>query len=104
MRFKTTGERVTPQNARDHHPMCFYVRRDFHATQINPIGPGVELRYENTFHKGDFIRGESWRPEGVIMCRRINAEGMYLDDKPEMWLSWVDLGYNCELATEGSDE
>ena len=101
MAFHSTGERVTPQNTYDHHPRVMLVVEGFTARHVNPIylGPGRGFEdhvTERTFAPGDFIRAESWRPEGLHDCRKADKDG-YTVDECGMFLFWEYLTH-CELC------
>ncbi len=105
MRFKTTGRRVTPQNAYNHSPMAFIVREDFTAEWTNAMVTRDGVKSWTTtesYRAGTVIRGESWRPEGVISCRRANADGWPVEGAKEMFLGWDALAH-CDLAAACSE-
>jgi len=102
MKFITTGERVTPQNAYDHHPMVFIVCEDFTAEWTNAmVGRDGVKSWTTTesYAAGTLIRGESWRPEGIISCFRADADGYPIEGAKEMFLGWEYLAH-CELCTQ----
>lgn len=101
MTFRTTGRRVTPQNAYDHHPRVMLVAEGFTARHVNPIyqGPGkgfVDHITVRTFAPGDFIRAESWRPEGLHWCLKADASGQPVEETG-MFITW-DCLVHCELC------
>lgn len=100
--FVTTNEAVTSRNTYDHYPMAFIVREDFKVAWTNAIASvnGVtSWTIEENYKAGEVIRGESWRPEGIIMCRRANADGYPIEGAKEMFLQWHHLAH-CDLAKE----
>ena len=80
--------------------LIFRVARAFEATWCNPIkdeSGWIDNTSREAYNVDDLITGESWRPEGVIMCRKATHDGYTIPEAREMFLGWVELA-NCTLC------
>lgn len=106
MRIRSTNRVATPEATYTHHPLYFVVREACAYEWHNPIrmadGRYHDIVHRESYFAGDVIHGESWRPEGVIMCHRCAGDGCAIDNAIEMFLPWSILAH-CDLGEIAAD-